>query len=194
MIKIKIKYLINLICFFLVISCINKEKESIKAEGEIISLFIDKLSKPFPPPPPPPIDGSEPKEINWDSINTVQTDIIVDTIKMNIDKNLKLPLEFKNYQILTNSLSDYKKESIAPEIIRSKERHRIIHGNSLDDFKGKYPQMISFSNIEFNKSHTSAALYVGYKTHELSSYVNFYLLNKNDGNWKIVYKKNIEKS
>ena len=46
----------------------------------------------------------------------------------------------------------------------------------------------------FNDKKNMAALYGGYSTHPLASHLNLYLLEKKNGIWKIVYKKNIEKS
>lgn len=179
-------------------SCQNKLKDHnlVEEEGAIISLFIDKMAVAYPVPPPPPMDSLEMviQQTNWDSISRIKTDIIVDTVMFTINRKSDLPLKYKAFQFLVESIIKLPKKSIHKNFLQSKEGHHLIFGNSLDDYTGKYPQMVGISRIAFNEEKDMAAVYAGYSTHSLAAYLNLYLLKKMDGEWKIVYEKNISVS
>lgn len=176
-------------------SCNKNQKTAIaKEEGAIFSLLIDELASPFPPPPPPPRDGSEPEPINMDSLNNVNVRIVVDTIMISVNEEIDLPVIYDGFQHLVDSINKLSEKPVNQGFVKSKEGHYIIFGNSLDDFEGKYSQMARISRIVFNEERNMAAVYAGHSTHPLAGYFNLYLLRKIDGEWKIIFKKNISVS
>lgn len=183
-----------IIAVLLMIGCDPPSFHIEKQEAAIYSLFIDKMAKPFPPPPPPPKDGSEPKPINKDSINNVKVVVVVDTVMFSVSKTVDLDEEYSEYQILVDSISSLAVKPVKKEYIKSEEGHTLIFGNSLEDSEAQYSQMVGISRISFNEKKNKAALYTGYSTHSLASYLDLYLLKKINGKWQIVYKKAIEVS
>ena len=171
-------------------SSVNIEKE----EGKIISLLIDEMAIAFPIPPPPPKDGSKPKPINIDSIKNVRVEIVVDTNMFQTSYKTVIDDEFSKYQKLIDSIPFLAAKSMRKKNINSEKEHNLIFGNSLEDSKSKYAQMISVSRIKFDEDQNVAALFARHSTHPLAGYLNFYLLKKDNGKWKIIFKKNIEVS
>ncbi|MAG88152.1 hypothetical protein [Zunongwangia profunda] len=191
----KIKLIILLI-LIIIIGCEQPSKhiEISKEEGKIMSLLVDSMATSFPIPPPPPKDGSKPKPINIDSIRKVKVEVVIDTIMFPVSKHIEIDKEFSEYQNLIDSIPSLKAEPIEKKYVKSKRGHTLVFGNSLEDSNVKHSQIISTSRIAFNDKKNMAALYGGYSTHPLASHLNLYLLEKKNGIWKIVYKKNIEKS
>jgi hypothetical protein len=188
-----------LLIVFLLVSltgCKNSSQqiEGGKKEGKIISALIDSMATPFPLPPPPPKDGSQIEPINIDSLRKVKVEVVLDTISFNISKHINIEKEFSEYQSLIDSIPSLVTKPIEKRYVQSKKGHTIVFGNSIADSKVKYSQIISVSRIVFNQDKTKAALYGGYSTHPLASYLNLYLFEKKYDKWEIVLKKNIEKS
>lgn len=162
-----------------------------KEERAIYSLFIDKMAKSFPPPPPPPKDGSKPKPVNWDSISNVKVEVVVDTVMFHIFDTVDLDKEYSEYQNLVDNISSLPAKPMKTEYINSEEGHTLIFGDSLEDSNTEYSQIVGFSRIAFNEEKNMAALYAGYSTHPLASYMKLYLLKKINGRWQIVFEKTI---
>lgn len=188
-------FIVGILC-----SCQKKDDTNplAKEEGAIMSLFIDKMAIAYPIPPPPPMDSLEIviQHTNWDSIRSIKTDVIVDTVMFAINwkRKTKLPKQYDDFQFLVDSINKLSKKTIKQNYIKSEEGHHLIFGNSLDDFKGKYSQMVGISRIAFNNEKNMAAVYAGYSTHPLAAYLNLYLLRKTNGEWEIVFKKRISVS
>jgi len=163
-------------------------------EAEILSFMVDTMTVPFPLPPPPPKDGSMPPKINWDSLNNLKMTVIVDTIMFKTSKKFSLPEELKKYQNMADSLAFLDEKTIKKNLIKSEEGHTLIFGNSLKDYEGKYPQLISISRIVWDTEKNTAALYASHSTHPLASYLGFFLLEKKNGKWTIKFKDIFEVS
>lgn len=164
-------------------------------EASIISVLIDELTISFPPPPPPIENSNEPlKPLNLDSLNTVKVRVILDTVFENYSKITKIKSELKDFQYLVDEIPNLKREVMPYKNIKSKKGHTLIFGNSLDKSKTKTPQIIGTSPIAFNKEQTKAAVYAGRTTGKLSAIWDLYLLEKINGKWTIVFRKNIQKA
>lgn len=192
MIDNKIIFLI--IFTFLACETYNKDELIKKEEARVFSFFIDELATSYPPPPPPLLDDSTRKKINWDSISKIRVRLVVDTIMSNFKLKASVPKEFEAFQYLANNINNLPKKVISKGLLESKVGHNLIFGNTLEDFKGEYPQMVFISRIAFNGKMDQAALYAGKTTGKLSGYVNFYLLQKKNDKWEIIFKKNVEVS
>ena len=199
---------ICLILFIIILSsCINKNEKKDdnknsfnQEENKIYGLFIDKLTLPYPVPPPPGLMENEEfdQEKNkkfWDSIGNIPTTVIIDTTELIRNQSIRLSNKFDKYKDLVDKLTNQKLKRIHNyENLESSEDHTFVYGNSLIDGNLKHPQLFSFSKIVFDKSKTHAALFVRHKTHDLSSFLNLYLLAKRNGLWEIIYEKNLEYS
>ena len=163
-------------------------------EAKIFSMFIDEMAVAFPLPVMPSEKNFQKslKETNWDSIKKVKTTLVVDTIMFNTGKKFDLPHELKPFQSLVDSINKLSSKPIKKDKIKSEEGHNLIFGNSLEDFQGGYPQMVYMSRIAFNDDNNRAAVFAGHSSGKLSGYLNLYLVEKIEGRWKIIYKKNIE--
>ncbi|HEY9186115.1 MAG TPA: hypothetical protein VIM94_12395 [Salegentibacter sp.] len=189
------KFLLLFFLSILFFSCeLFSQNKTQQEEGRIISLLIDELAMPLPVPPPPPKDGTPAKKINIDSLEKVKVRLIVDTTMFQVKINHNLPEGYNKYKSLKNELKKLPEKSINKDLIESKKGHHLIFGASLDDYVGKYSQMVTFSRISFNSEFNKAVLLAGHKTHERAGFMNLYLLRKENGKWKIIYKKNVEVS
>lgn len=187
-------WLIIIATVFLLPSCDRAYIDLEKQEAAIYSLLIDRMATPFPPPPPPPKDGSRPNPINFDSISKVKLEVVVDTMMFHISETVDLQEKFPEFQRLVDSISTLAAKPLRSKYINSKEGHTLIFGNSLEDSETRYSQLAGFSRIAFNEKKSMAALYAGYSTHPLASYLNLYLLKKINGKWEIVFEKTLEVS
>ncbi|MCM4161846.1 hypothetical protein FHG64_08020 [Antarcticibacterium flavum] len=185
---------ILILTLLLVLSCNKPPNNPEKQEAAIYSLLIDKMAKPLPPPPPPPKDGSKPKSINFDSINKVKMEIVVDTMMFNTSNTLDLQEEFSEFQMLVDSISSLPVKPVKKEYLKSEKGHTLIFGRSLEDSDTQYSQMLGISPIAFNQQNNKAAVYAGHSTHPLASYLKLYLLKKINEKWQIVFEKTIEVS
>lgn len=174
----------------------KKAVEEEKEEAKILSLFIDEMAIPFPLPPMPSEKNLEKtiNEMNWDSIKKATTTVVIDTIMFETNTKSELPAEFTQYRVLVDSIGKLSSKPMKKQRIKSKEGHHLIFGNSLDDFQGKYPQMVSMSRVVFNEDYNYAAVYAGHSSGKLAGYLNLYLLEKKEGVWQIVFQKNVEVS
>lgn len=181
------------VLFLMAVGCnpSKNAKKSGTAEAAIFSVLIDEMATSFPPPPPPSKDGSKSKTINIDSLNKVKVEVVVDTIMFEMSETRNLKQTYSEYQKLVDSIPYLSAKPINTKYIESKKGHSLIFGDSLDDSNTKYPQLIGISRISFNKKMNKAAVYGGYSTGSLSSYVNLYLFEKINGEWKIVHEKSI---
>ncbi|MGY5846412.1 hypothetical protein ACW6QP_03245 [Salegentibacter sp. HM20] len=183
-----------LLSIFFLISC-NIHNQS-KEEIEIYSLMIDELAIAFPLPPMPSQDDLEAAidNTNWDSIKSVKTTLVVDTVMFRVEKRISLPQKHSEFEELNAKIINLPAKVVNKDLLKSKEGHSLIYGNSLEDFIGDYPQMVFISRIAFNDDLTKAFLFAGHATGRLSGFLNLYLLQKENERWKIIYKKNVEVS
>ncbi len=174
---------------------VNKDLTTNLNKASIISLLIDEIAISFPPPPPPIKDSNASlKPLNLDSLNAVKVEVILDTVFENYSKTTKIKSEFKDFQNLVDEIPNSKMENMPYKIVKSKKGHTLIFGNSLDDSKTKTPQIIGVSPLAFNKEQTRAAVYAGRTTGKLSAIWDLFLLEKKNGQWIIVFRKNIQKA
>ncbi|MDR9455883.1 MAG: hypothetical protein RI572_00610 [Salegentibacter sp.] len=143
--------------------------------------MIDEMVMPFPLPPPPPKEGSPAIKINIDSLNKVKVKLIVDTTMFKVSSRIKLPEVYEEYDFLVKILNTLQEKTINTGWIKSEKGHQLIFGSSLEDYVGRYSQMVTISRIAFNSKLDQAILLAGHKTHELAGYVNLYLLKKENG-------------
>lgn len=186
--------LVIVIALLGVIGCNNTSNNIEKQEAAIYSLLIDKMAKPFPPPPPPPKDGLEPKPVNKDSISKIKVEVLVDTIMFHVSETVDLAEEYSENQNLVDNISSLAAKPLKTEYINSEKGHTLKFGSPLEESDIKYPQMLGISRIAFNEKKNKAALYAGYSTHPLASYLELYLLKKIKGKWQIVHEKTMEVS
>lgn len=189
----KLKLIFILTILFCIFSC-EKKLNNQKEEGEVYSILIDKMAIAFPIPPPPPKDGSTPKKLNVDSISKVRVKLVVDTVMFETKRSIEIPKKYQDFEKLNKKLSGLKKKDVSKKYIESKKGHYLTFGNSIYDLKIKYSQIVGISRIAFNEDYTKAALYAYHSTGKLSGHTDFYLLEKREGKWTIIYKKNVGKT
>lgn len=131
-------------------------------------------------------------EINLDSLKSIPLYIFVDPLMKNMDQKVFLPSQFQELQNLVESISTLPEKEITPDLIFSKKNIQITFDKNLANFKGQFPQKVFFSRIAFDENLKTAVLFAGNSFGKLQSYTNFYILEKNNGIWEIVYKQDIE--
>lgn len=192
----------NLILFLLIfvlgiqLACEKPDKQEnilSKEEALVFSMLIDELAMALPLPPMPSADNLEEKfaQTNWDSIRAVKTKLVLDTVMFQTSVTLPLPADYKSFKSLSDTIKNLERKTINYSLIKSMEGHELIFGNSLDDFEGKYPQMIFMSRVAFDKNYNKAMVFAGLATTKLAGFLNLYLLEKKNGVWEIIYKKNV---
>jgi len=173
----------------------NKNPNIDLNKASIISVLIDELAISFPPPPPPKKNSNVPlKPLNLDSLNSVKVEVILDTVFENYSKTIKIKPEFIDFQNLVDEIQHLKMENLSYKNVKSQKGHTIIFGNSSGNSKTKKTQIIGVSPITLNKEQTRAAVYAGRTTGKLSAIWDLFLLEKKNGKWEIVFRKNIQKA
>lgn len=177
-----------------VINCENRSFNVEREEAAIYSVLIDEMATPLPPPPPPSKDGSKIEPIDTDSISKIKVEIVVDTVMFQSFKIVDINKGLPEYQRLVANIPSLEARNLKKKYISSSEGHTLIFGDSIEDSKAQYSQIIKISRIAFNEKKNMAAVYAGFSTHPLASSLNLFLLKKINGKWQIILEKTVEVS
>ncbi|WP_299247913.1 hypothetical protein [uncultured Aquimarina sp.] len=188
-------YLLSILTLF--VSCNNKNDSQEQDIYEIVSIIINRFSKPIQPPPPP--DGKEPyfSQAQIDSImNRTQKVALYPVLFTTTEKFTKNEKLGQEYNKLVNDLGQFNSED---QIDINKVRtSKSINLQLVDTIKLKsnrryidknYDILIRISNISFNDSLDKAVLIIGSSRGYLNGASSLIFLEKINGIWKI---KNID--
>ena len=186
----KIKKTLILLILFSNLSCTKDTDQIAIEESSIISIMVDEMTVNLALAYE--LGDKENENRDLDTLENLKTTIFVDPIMKKLDHKLVLPNQFQELQDLVDNINRLPEKKINQNSIISNDKIKIFFDANLKNFKGKYPQILFFSPIAFNKELKTAILFAGNKLGKLQSYTNFYILKKNHNKWEIVYTQSEE--
>jgi len=196
--------IIKFLLFLTLFSCNFENREDVNNRYEIISLLYEKLAQPidimFPPPPPDSLNYI------FSSKDSTRIDSIIKGIKEKRKKkkfivaiypylNYYKDSKYNDYMIdcfESNIIKIEKKDSIKIDInkITKKRNDSVIYFKEELILKGRkdyetFDVLISFSQIEFNKTYTKAMIIGTVSTSRLAGITILYFLEKVNNKWII---------